>query len=669
LRLPTSILVRSISGLVSQPKLIDEVWQDTIDLSEVHVRGSAITNEIRRSTHHAMGKHTLKLARAYLQWLETGEAEFPEPEREIAGPADEAARSNPVVSDLVKRIISNLEQLLGSAQLARRIDEWRETYANELQRCESTNTLEEELESLVSKGIHANNQWVYQHRLRSLVSKLRDGEWGTQAGEPFEAALQRLQEARPSDESFEPDKAEEEARDAVNTFCSSIRHDYQDSLFLALDELLGFYHGGNQFDAFARSCSLRRELESLAGNGVFPTQRYLLHQLDCILEELGFFALRHVASDYMENGIRLAECLSIVHLCAGNLDRDGLFSRELWDLSAMLVNPSRSSSELLDVLEQIQRNYHRLVHRVSNAYEVMAEHLGYGTEEMRAVLANFQRTMHDLNSLVHFSDLARTFLSESDRDNSQPEAGGTGVDPWDFVHLSHTYDIRRRVENRQAASLQARYGGKGSGLIYIAYLGIPTRDGFIIPTVLPRLDLHKHEQQKLEQEVLQHLRILEKDIETNEGQNLGLGNPDAPLLLAVRGGSVFSMPGMLATMVFVGMTDAIAESLAREDDWYAWDAYRRFLVSFSAAVWDLDIEALDLVEKAKRRHGVTLKTDLSGGEMREVVEATKDAIRQAGHVEQLDSILNDAELQLQTAVRAVHASWDRNRARQYRAIK
>ncbi len=129
------------------------------------------------------------------------------------------------------------------------------------------------------------------------------------------------------------------------------------------------------------------------------------------------------------------------------------------------------------------------------------------------------------------------------------------------------------------------------------------------------------------------------------------------------------MPGMLATMVFVGMTDAIAEALAREDEWYAWDAYRRFLVSFSAAVWDIDLEALDLVEKAKRRHGVTLKTDLSGTAMREVVEDSKEAIREAGHADQLELILNDAELQLHTAVRAVHASWDRDRARQYRAIK
>jgi hypothetical protein len=669
LRLPTSILVRSISGLVSQPKLIDEVWQNTIDLAEVHVRGSTITNEIRRSTHHAMGKHTLKLAQAYSQWLQTGEADFPDPEREVPGPSDEAARSQDSVLALVNRIVSNLEQLLGSSQIARRLAEWRDTYANELVRCESTNTLEEELESLVSKGIQAQNQWVYQHRLRSLASKLRDGAWTADAREPFETSLKSLQETLPGDADFAADKTETETRKAVNTFCMRIRHDHQDALFSELDELLELYKGSTQFEAFERSCSLRRELETLVGSGVFSTQRYLLHQLDCILEELGFFALRHVASGYLEHGVAMEECLHIVHLCAGNLDRDGLFSRELWDLSAMLVNPARRPSELLDVLEQIQRNYHRLVHRVSNAYEVMAEHLGYGTDEMRAVLANFQRTMHDLNSLVHFSDLARGYLSDSDRDPAEIQNSGAGGDPWDFVHLSHDSDIKYRVENRQAASLQARYGGKGSGLIYIAYLGIPTRDGFIIPTVLPRLNLHNREQERFEREVMQHVRLLESDIERNEGISLRLGDPKAPLLLAVRGGSVFSMPGMLATMVFVGMTDDIAESLALEDEWYAWDAFRRFLVSFASAVWNFDLEALDLVEKAKRRLGVALKTDLPGDAMREVVESSKDAIREAGHADQLELILNDAELQLQTALQAVHLSWDCSRARQYRVIK
>jgi enolase len=623
LRLATRILVRNISGLVSRPKIIDEVWQDTIDLSEVHVQGSAITNEIRRSTHHALGKQTLALAKAYLRWLQTGSAQFPDPEREIPTDADQAARSDPQVLALVTRIVSDLEQLLGSSQIVARVDEWRETYAAELLRCESTNTLDEELESLVKNGIHDRNRWVYLHRLRSLSSKAREGAWAADASHEFITAIERLQRQLPDEEGFQPEVIERTVCRVVDSFSARLRRDHQDRLFAELDELVECYQTGGQFEAFKRSRELRHKLTRLVGNGVFPSQRYHLHQLDCVLEELGYFALRHVASDYMENGAVLDECLRIIYLCAGNLDRDGLYSRELWDLSTMLVHQQRSASELLDILEQIQRNYHRLVHRVSEAYEVMAEHLGYSSSEMRAVQGNFQRTMHDLNNLVHFSDLARSFVSERGEDLPGLGDGAAGDDPWDFVHLSHTRDLARRVQRDEPPSLQARYGGKGSGLMYISYLGIPTRDAFIIPTVLPRLGLHTTEAERLDQELLRHVHILQDDIARHEGQRLRLGDPDAPLLLAVRGGSVFSMPGMLKTVVFVGMTEAVAEKLALEDEWFAWDSYRRFLASYAAAVWYFDLEELDLVEKAKRRHGVSLKTDLPGSAMREGVEASK----------------------------------------------
>ena len=121
---------------------------------------------------------------------------------------------------------------------------------------------------------------------------------------------------------------------------------------------------------------------------------------------------------------------------------------------------------------------------------------------MRAVQGNFQRTMHDLNSLVHFSDLARSLYFRKSGNPVRVGRRRLADDPWDFVHLSHTADIARRVEDWKAVSLQARYGGKGSGLIYIAFLGIPTRDAFIIPTVLPRMNLHNSESRRLEQELL-----------------------------------------------------------------------------------------------------------------------------------------------------------------------
>lgn len=669
LRLPTRILVRSISSLVSQPKLIDEVWQDTIDLCEVHVRGSSITNEIRRSTHHAMGRQTLALSKAYLQWIETGEAAFPHPEREIPAEADQLARQNPEIRKLVQRIVSDLEQLLGSSQIATRIEEWRVAYAGELMRCESGNSLDEELESLLVNGIEANNRWVYQHRLRSMAGKAADGQWADGVRDVFTARLQALQETLPGEDAFEAGQAGQAARLAVKEFSDSLRNDHQDAVFTALEELLVCYKGGRQFRAFELSCSLRKKLEELAGNGVFTSQRYLLHHLDCILEELGYFALRHVASGYLEDGVELTQCLRIVYLCAGNLEQDGLFSRELWDLSAMLIKSGCTASELMDVLGQIQRNYLRLVFRVCEAYEVMAGHLGYNEDEMRAVLGNFQRTMHDLNSLVHFSDIARSYLSDHGSELPDLGSGALGENPWDFVHLSHADDIATRIENWTAPSLQAKYGGKGCGLIHIAWLGIPTRDAFIIPTVLPRMKLNKTDPERLDRELIRHVRTLEQDIADNEGTSLHLGDPVAPLLLAVRGGSVFSMPGMLSTIVYTGMTRQVAEALAVEDEWHAWDSYRRFLASYAAAVWRLDLEELDLVEKAKRRHGLNLKIDLPGHAMREIVEDSKQAIRNAGHGAELDAILDNAELQLKNAVRAVHASWDGERARRYREIK
>jgi enolase len=669
LRLPTRILVRSISGLVSRPKVIDEVWQDTIDLAEVQVRGSAIANEIRRSTHHAMGKQTLALAKAYLGWLQTGQAVFPDPRRDIPTVADEAARADEQTLLLVGRIVANLEQLLGTSRVATRIDEWRESYTGELLRCESTNLIGEELESLLTNGIGADNRWVYQHRLRSLANKARGGNWSAEARQAFEASLQQLSATSPGEPGFDAEAAGKLAREAVSRFSERLRADHRDVLFAALDELVACYQDGDQFRAFERCCDLRHDLENLVGQGVFPSQRYLLRQLDCILEELGYFALRHLASGYLESGIDLGQCLRAVFLCAGNLVLDGLYSRELWDLSAMLVNPARSASELLDVLEQLQRNYHRLVHRVSEAYDVMAQHLGYSETEMRGVLGNFQRTMHDLNSLVHFSDLARGYIAEH-RDNlPQLGMGAMGENPWDFVHLSHSADVRQRVESRDSVSLQARYGGKGSGLMYIAYLGIPTRDAFIIPTVLPRMGLDRRERDKLERETLRHVRILEQDIARNDDRPVRLGDPNAPLLLAVRGGSVFSMPGQLSTVVFAGMTDAVAEALAQQDEWFAWDAYRRFLASYAAAVWHLDLEELDLVEEAKRRHGVALKIDLPGSAMREVVDASKAAIRGAGHGDELEALVQDASLQVTTAVHAVHDSWNADRATRYRAVK
>jgi pyruvate,orthophosphate dikinase len=125
----------------------------------------------------------------------------------------------------------------------------------------------------------------------------------------------------------------------------------------------------------------------------------------------------------------------------------------------------------------------------------------------------------------------------------------------------------------------------------------------------------------------------------------------------------------LETLVFVGMTRPIVEALARQDEWFAWDAFRRFLASYAASLWQLDLEELHFVDQAKRRHGVTRKIDLPGSAMKAVAERCLDVIAEAGHGAEIEAAIEDADLQLQSAIRSVCRSWNAQRAVRYRAIK
>lgn len=669
LGLPARVLVRHVSGLVSQPRLIERVWQDTIDLCEVYVRNSSITNEIRRSTHHSLGWQTLELAQAYLHWLQTGAAGFPDPEHMVPAASDEAARGDEQIIERVGRVVSDLEQLLGGAQIGQRLDEWRAAYTEDLLRCETGRSLQEEVALLLEKGADAGNRWVWQQHLRTIGRYVRDNDWAPEAVPAMNDLLDRLEDPLPGDEAFSASRARVQVDQVSARFVEAICAHHRDALIAQLDVLEERLQAGEHRAVFEHCSSLRHRLPELTGGHAFRAQRLWLYQLDCLLEEAGYYALRHLAHDYSRDGMDLEECLGVVRRCAVNLVLDGLFSRELYDLSLLLLDPALGKQARLDVLEQLQRNYHRLVRRVSEAYEVMAEHLGYGENEMRAVLGNFFRSMHDLNNLAHFSDAARAWIAAQPEDSARLAGRAAARDPWNFQHLSHREEIVRRVEDGPADNLRDAYGGKGSGLIYMAYLGVPTRDGFIIPTDVARHGLHRSETERLEREVREHLAVLEADIAREDHEVVRFGDPTAPLLLAVRGGSVFSMPGQLETVVFVGITWAVAEALAREDEWFAWDAFRRLLASYAESVWHIDLEALDLVDLAKEKFGVALKTDLPGEAMREVVEKSCDALREAGHGAEVDRLLHDAEYQLHTAVQAVCESWNAVRARRYREIK
>ncbi len=668
LMLPARVLVRRISSLLTRPRVIERVWQDTIDLCEVRVRNSSIATEIRRSTHHSLGRRTLELARAYAEWLHTGQACFPAAEHMTPAPADEAARKDPQAIALAERIRDDLEHILGGHQLTERIEEWRKSYAEELLRCESGRSLEEEMALFIARGAIEGNRWVYQQHLRFIDRFASHGGTREEPASGLKSGLETLASSLPGEPGFSVENVRRTLETAVGPFLREIQARHQDALFSELDKLRELIEQEKQLDVFEHCSRLRQRLRELTDGYVFAGQRLLLSQLDCLLEETAYFAARHVAQAYDEEGMDLQQCFSIIRRCAINLSLDGLYSRELWDLTLLLVDPTCGQRAQLDVLEQVQRNYHLLVRRVSEAYEVMAGHLGYGEDEMRGVMGNFFRSMHDLNLLAQLSDAARARLSLPGRAESGSEAPPAGG-PWRFQHLSHRQEIIQLVESPGKRSLRDRYGGKGSGLVYLSYLGVPTRDGFIIPTDVARSGLYRDRSRELEKKVREHIAVLEADILREDGRAVRLGDPSRPLLLAVRGGSVFSMPGQLETLVFVGMTRPIVEALARQDEWFAWDAFRRFLASYAASLWQLDLEELHFVDQAKRRHGVTRKIDLPGSAMKAVAERCLDVIAEAGHGAEIEAAIEDADLQLQSAIRSVCRSWNAQRAVRYRAIK
>jgi enolase len=676
-RLPflVRILVRNITGVVTKPKVIDRLWNDTIDLAEVHLRGSDIVNEIRRSTHHAVGRRTLSLVRSYLEYLETGSTEnlarfgYPEP-----GPADNEARQRDLPRKMVARILDDLEELLGNTDVLGRISEWKTRYEETLITCESGKSLTREADIVIRDCLGKRNRWTFYHHLR-IIKKRVEQFSGLESKKHTEERLSRLLGLNFVDPEFDRQKIEEELKPCIDDFINSVRRAYQEEMFERLEKFSALFQSEAYYETFTNICDLRKYLRLGLNEQAFPEQRLLLFELDCLLEETGYVALRHVASQDEENGVDLSRCLKVIRNCALNLSHDGLYSRQLLDLAGMLGEGSYSYAEISDVLHQIQRNYQQILRQLVTPFERMKDRLELDQEELRVALANMQRFLHDLNSMVFFADTAISHIKQNisdihERADCRPvlqraNNGSPGV-----VHLSRRHEIRTLVHGSDSGpNILSAYGGKGSGLIYISHLNIPTTEGFIMPIHISRRYAQQGEQDLLDQVIIENLSLLEKDIEKRQGEKRGFGSADRPLFLSVRGGSVFSMPGILTTVLFVGMNDLIAEFTAKEDPWHAYDSYRRFLASYGLAVWGVDVEEYNLVEKAKKSYNVKYKHALPWEAMREIVESTKDIMRDRGFGDLLEEALGDPLQQLKASVRAVIGSWDHETAVRYRRLK
>ena len=203
-------------------------------------------------------------------------------------------------------------------------------------------------------------------------------------------------------------------------------------------------------------------------------------------------------------------------------------------------------------------------------------------------------------------------------------------------------------------------GGKGANLAEMTNLGLPVPPGFIITTEACRQYLHDGTvPESLDAEVSGHLAQLES------AMGRKLGDPVDPLLVSVRSGGKFSMPGMMETVLNIGLSDESVHGLAKQagNDRFAWDAYRRLIQMFGKTVLGIEGEAFEhVMEQAKQAKGTKNDLDLDASDLHKIVDRFKEIVREhTGH-----DFPQQPREQMDLAVRAVFSSWNADRAVLYR---
>jgi pyruvate, orthophosphate dikinase len=206
-------------------------------------------------------------------------------------------------------------------------------------------------------------------------------------------------------------------------------------------------------------------------------------------------------------------------------------------------------------------------------------------------------------------------------------------------------------------------GGKGAGLAEMTNAGLPVPPGFTISTEV--CTIYYKEKAKvpeaIEREIAEHVKKLEK------ASGATLGSTDNPLLVSVRSGAKFSMPGMMDTILNLGLNDQAVEGLKRKttNGRFAFDSYRRFIQMFGNVVLEIPKEAFEHeFEAVKKAHGAKIDTDLDEAALRDVVARYKGVVQKKSG----KAFPQDPREQLKMARNAVFRSWMNTRAIEYRRI-
>ncbi|MDQ2854470.1 MAG: pyruvate, phosphate dikinase, partial [Chloroflexota bacterium] len=211
------------------------------------------------------------------------------------------------------------------------------------------------------------------------------------------------------------------------------------------------------------------------------------------------------------------------------------------------------------------------------------------------------------------------------------------------------------------AGMRALLGGKGAGLAEMTNAGLPVPPGFTITTEACNAYYAAGKQLPpgLWDDVLAHMTALEQET----GKKFG--DPANPLLVSVRSGAAFSMPGMMDTVLNLGLNPDTVAGLIRltDNERFGYDAWRRFVAMFGRIVLDIPATQFDEpFDALKAKRGVKLDTELTADDLREAADEYRAIVRTATS----EDFPTDPYKQLELAVEAVFDSWFGKRAHDYR---
>jgi pyruvate,orthophosphate dikinase len=213
------------------------------------------------------------------------------------------------------------------------------------------------------------------------------------------------------------------------------------------------------------------------------------------------------------------------------------------------------------------------------------------------------------------------------------------------------------------ASMRNLLGGKGANLAEMIKIGLPVPYGFTVTTeaCTRYYEDGKNISSEIEEEIYKALHMVE------EQAGKKFGDPDNPFLVSVRSGARASMPGMMDTILNLGLNDVSVEGIAKltGNPRFAYDSYRRFIQMFSDVVMEIDKGLFDkALDAAKTKKGVTLDTGLDADDLKQLVEEYKKIYKNAIG----EDFPQDPKVQLMEAIKAVFRSWDNPRAIYYRRM-